>query len=180
MRSLWILLPLILTGCTTPPPPAPTPLTQVVPVASPTKLVETGYAVRSYRDSANPAIWHEAHVVYRRTRVPVTASDDYSTVPRTSAPPISFAPLSSSDELAAELATQKKITADLHAMQVSVTETEQRLEAQYATLVRQSADVLKVHEQLAAERNRTQAAAPVAATATALTDKTGGKTTADW
>ena len=180
MRSLWIFLPLILVGCTTPPPPTATPLTRVIPVASPTKLVETGYAVRSYLDSANPAIWHEAHVVYRRTRVPASAGDDLVTISRTTYPPISFTPLSSSDELAAELATQKKITADLHAMQASVAETEQRLQAQYATLVRQSAEVLKVHEQLAAERSRTQGALPAATTATALADKTAGKTGAEW
>jgi hypothetical protein len=127
---------------------------------SATKSVETRYNVRGYREAANPAIRHEAHAVYRRTRVPITVSEDLETVPRTAYAPASYAPLPASAELAAELGTQRTITADLHAMQASIEETEQRVQAQYATLVRQSAETLKLREQLEAERRRVRAASP--------------------
>jgi hypothetical protein len=122
----------------------------------PTKLVETPYAVRSYREAANPSLRHEAHTVYRRTRVPITASDALETVSRTSFPPASVLPLPASEELAAELATQKKITAELRMAQTSVAEIEQKMQAQYAQLVRQSAEALRLREQLEAERRRIQ------------------------
>lgn len=176
MRNGSILLvPLLIAGCATPPPvvvktPAPT---TVVAALSPTKLVETRYEVRGYREAANSSIRHEAHAVFRRTRVPVTASDDLAVVPRESYPPVSVFPLPASEELTAELATQKKITAELHAMQASIAETEHNMQAQYALLVRQGAEVLKVKGQLEAERSRLRSvpsveaapAAPVAATA---------------
>ena len=114
--------------------------------------------MRDYRDAANPAIRHEAHAVYRRTRVPITASDDLEPVRRTVYAPASYSPLPASDELAAELGTQKKITGDLRVMQVSMSEVEQRMQTQYAMLVRQSAELLKVREQLETERGRIRSA----------------------
>ena len=156
-----MLIPLLLVGCATQRPVAmQTPPPVVLAAVLPTKLVETRYDVRSYREAANPAIRHETHAVYRETRVPVTATEDLPTVPRTTYPPASVAPLPASGELAAELATQKTITGDLRAMQASMAETEQRMQVQYTVLVRQSAEALKVREKLEAERSRARSAAP--------------------
>ena len=158
---------LFVVGCATQFPvgvqePLPAPHA-VMAAADPTKLVETRYDVRSYREASSPALRHEAHAVYRRTRVPTTAGDDLMVAPRASYPPPSYAPLAASDELAAELATQKKLSAELSAVQASMVETEQKMQAQYAILVRQSAEVTKVREGLEAERARLRsvpAAAP--------------------
>ena len=79
-------------------------------------------------------------------------------------------------ELAAELATQKAITAELRAMQSSMSETESRMQAQYAQLVRQSTEAAKLREQLEADRSRLRSGVPpapsepVAANATAPTE----------
>jgi hypothetical protein len=181
MRYTWILLmPFFAVGCATQRPvavQAPPPV-QIAAV-TPTKVVETPYDVRGYREAANPAIRHEAHAVYRRTRVPITAGDELATVPRTTYPPVSFAPLPASDELAAELATQKKITADLRVMEASMAEAEQRMQAQYAMLVRQSAEALKVREQLEAERSRARGATPGGIAATPA-GETGAKPEVKW
>lgn len=166
-HALIVLMPVLVTGCATQRPVAmQTPSPVLIPAVTPTKVVETPYDVRGYREAANPAIRHEAHVVYRRTRVPITAGDELTTVPRETYSPASVAPLPASDELAAELATQKKITGDLRAMEASMAEAEQRMQAQYATLVRQSAEALKVREQLEAERSRARGAAPAGIAAT--------------
>ena len=164
-----LLLPLLAAGCTSTRPavvhaPEPAP----VAALSPTKVVETRYEVRGYRDPANPAVRHEPHAVFRRTRVPLTVADEVATVPRTSAPPASVTPLPASDELAAELATQREITGAIRAMQASVAETEKQMQEQYALLLRQSAEVLKAHKQMEAGRRQEQsspAPAPVATTA---------------
>ena len=165
----FLLLPLLAAGCTST-RPAVVPVPEPAPVAalSPTKVVETRYEMRGYRDPANPAVRHEPHAVFRRTRVPLTAADELATVPRTSAPPASVAPLPASDELAAELATQREITGAIRAMQASVAETEKQMQEQYALLLRQSAEVIKAHKQMEAGRRQEQsapAAAPVATTA---------------
>lgn len=167
-----LLLPLLAAGCATQTPmvvQTPTPI--MIAEVSPTKFVETRYDVRSYREATNPAVRHEAHAVFRRTRVPVAASDSLETGPRTSYAPSSVAPLPASEELTAELATQKKITGELLGMQASMAETEQRMQTQYAQLVRQSAEALKVRDQLEASRSRLRnapstetAAAPAAPT----------------
>ncbi len=167
MRHTWILfLPVLVAGCATPrpvvlkisPPAAPVPL--LVAAGSPTKIVETPYDVRGYYDPANPDLRHAPHAVYRRTRVPVTSGDEFATVPRTSYPPSSFAPMPASEELAAELATQRTITAQMRAMQASMADTERQVQAQYALIVRQNAEVLKVRSQLEAERHRLSNQAP--------------------
>jgi hypothetical protein len=162
MRNTWMpFLTLLLCGCATQDSVEvyiPTPSQSLVRAASePTKLVETRYELRSYREAANPGIRHEPHAIYRRTRVPVTISSDFVIGSRMNHPPASVVPLAESDELAAELGTQKKITAELHAMQTSMRDTEQRMQAQYATLVRQSAEVAKVRDGLEAERVRLRA-----------------------
>lgn len=178
MRTLCYILPaVLLTGCATKQPVAiqPPPVTLAAAVV-PTKAVETRYDVRGYREAANPSIRHEAHAVYRRTIVPANATEDMGTVPRTGYAPASHAPLSGDAELAAELATQKAITGELRAMQSSMAETERRMQAQYAQLVRQSAEAAKLREQLEAERGRLRsgvppaASEPVVANATAATE----------
>lgn len=165
VRYTWILLMLLLVvGCTTGSPVAMPVPSRALPVegapVSPTKVGETRYDLGGYREPGNPAVRHEAHAVYRRTRVPMTASDDLIVAPRASYPPPSYAPLAASDELAAEVATQRKISADLRAVQASLVETEQKMQAQYAILVRQSAEVTKIREGLEAERGRLRAAPP--------------------
>lgn len=167
MRHTWIfLMSLLGAGCATQSPIAtPTalpasPPSVVVPAAMPTKVVETRYEVRSYRDPADPSVLHEAHAVYRRTRVPATASDECATVPRESFPPASYAPLPASEELAVELASQRAITSDIRGIQASIAETEREMQAQYAQLVRQGVEVMKTREQLEAERRRVAAPPP--------------------
>jgi hypothetical protein len=159
--SLW---PFLLVGCATHTPIAHTPA-QSVPVTAvtPAQAMEVRYDVRGYRDPANPALRHEAHAVHRRTLVPATvASAD--TVSRTSFPPSSHAPLPASAELAAELSTQRAITAELRTMHHAVAETERQMQSQYAHLVRQSEEVAKLRTQLEAERARMQTIGPRAAT----------------
>lgn len=136
----------------------------VVVAARPTKFVETRYDVGAYREATAPAIRHEGHAIFRRTRVPASASDDLETVPRTSYSTASFAPLPANEELTAELAIQKKITADLSAMQGTLAEVEQKMKAQYSTLVKQSTETIKVREQLEAERSRLRRVTPAEAT----------------
>jgi hypothetical protein len=173
MHPYWIvLLPVLATGCVAPqavrvsPPASLAPPVAVAAVA-PTTLVETRYEVRGYRETAAPDLRHEPHAVFRRTRVPVLAQDESGTVPRVTAPALSDAPLPVSAELAAELATQKTVTAEIRALQLSMVEAERRMQAQYALLVRQSAEVMKVREQLEAERQRVHGASPAITTAVA-------------
>ena len=162
MRPIWIIFtPLLAAGCAMPPTVVQGPPPVMIAAVLPTKLVETRYDVRSYRDSANPSLRHEAHAVFRCTRVPITASDALETVPRTAYPPASVTPLPASAELDAELATQKKITAELRTTQTSVAEIEQKMQAQYAQLVRQSAEALRLREQLETEHRRIQDMATV-------------------
>lgn len=164
-HALLLFVSLVVAGCATRQPVAvqPAPPVQIA-AALPTKAVETRYEVRSYREAANPALRHEAHAVYRRTQVPLGFEGDLVTISRSEFPPASYAPLPAGDELAAELATQKTITADLRTMQRSMAETEKQVQAQYATLVRQSAETLKVREQLEAERMQLRSAPTTQAT----------------
>lgn len=132
---------LLFAGCATPPrtveSPPPPPV--LLPAAAETRAVETPYAVRAYRDAWNPTLRHEAHTVYRRTRVPVATDFDGETGPRAVYPPATYQPLEGADELAAELATQQAITAELHAIRAAMRETEARMQLAYATLARQAA-----------------------------------------
>jgi len=156
VRFLLIIFSLsILAGCASQPAAGvKAPPLRPLMAASPVKFSETRYDVRSYRDAAMPTLRHEAHVIYRRTLVPVTVSNELETVPRTSFPPASLMPLPASDELSAELATQRKITAELRAIQTAVADAGQKMQAQYALLVRQSAEAITLREQLEMERHR--------------------------
>lgn len=159
MRSYWTLLVAMgLAGCATHRPVtlanASAPAEpSVVREAASTHEVETRYDVRSYRDVNDPSVRHEAHAVYRSTRVP-TRVDSLATAPRGEFAPISYAPLPPSAELSAELAAQKQITADLHAIEARMAVIEQQAQGQYGTLVNQTAETVKLRQQLEAERAR--------------------------
>ncbi len=163
--AFLFLTPLLTAGCAMQPTGAQSPSPMAVPVVVaavlPTKLVETRYDMRGYRDAANPSLRHEAHAIYRRTRVPLSASDELATMPRSSFPPASVAPLPASEELSAELTTQRKITAELRAMQAALADAEKQMTAQYTLLVRQSAETMQLRGQLEDERARVRSALPV-------------------
>ncbi|MGC4074923.1 MAG: hypothetical protein QM760_20975 [Nibricoccus sp.] len=53
-----------------------------------------------------------------------------------------------------ELASQKHISAELRALQASLTDAAEKMRTQYAILVRQSAEALKLRDHLESERNR--------------------------
>jgi len=180
-HSLILVLPWILTGCvTTVPVAVRVPPRVQIAVESPTKLVETPYEVRGYREAANASVRHEPHVIFRGARVPITAADELATVPRTSYPPASLSPLPVSAELAAEIATQKKVTEDLRALQSSMAEAESRMQEQYAMLIRQSSEAIKVRQQLEEERERFRLASSPAAPATVEGARTAKSTDAKW
>lgn len=164
MHAHWtVLIPLLTTGCATH-PRATVAFTASPPVViaaqEPSRLVETRYEVRGYREAAAPDLRHEPHAVFRHTRVPANSPETFETAPRATAPRLTDAPLPASEELAAELATQKTVTAELRALQTSMADTEHQMQAQYAQLVRQSAEVLKMRDQLEAERQRAFGPAP--------------------
>ena len=158
-HSLWILVAAVLAGCTSPKavvaPAAPTP---VLSAQAERKAVETRYDVRGYRETGNAAIRHEAHAVYRRTLVPADAESTEVT-PRTAFAPASYSPLPASEELNAELAKQKAITAEIQAMQADMIATQSKMQAQYAQLVKQSGEALRLRDRLEAERSQTRASA---------------------
>lgn len=166
MRATWILIfAMAVAGCATQRPGARSaakapslaerPLVNEV---APTRLVETRYELRSFRDADNPAVRHEAHAVYRTTRVPTRAGeiarDTLETVPRTEFAPASYAPLPRTAELAAEVATQKEITERLRAIQAAMAATEKQAQSQYGTLVSETAETIKLRRELEAERAR--------------------------
>lgn len=157
-HSLWIIGMAVLAGCASPKAVvtqavAPTP---VLPAETERKAVETRYDVRGYREAGSPAIRHEAHAVYRRTLVPHNA-EKTDVVPRTAFAPASYTPLPASEELNAELAKQKAVTADMQTMQGAMAATQTKMQAQYEQLVKQSGDALRLRTQLEAERNQSRA-----------------------
>jgi len=180
MRSCTLfLLASLVAGCALPATVAQKPLPEtsvVVAAVAPTKRVETRYDVRGYREAADPSLRHEAHAVYRQTRVPLAASDSLETVPRTAYPLASVTPLPPSEELAAELATQKKLTAEMRALQASVADVAQKMQAQYALLVRQSAETMKLREQLETERQQIGKGSPTESTPSSGNAPTLGNT----
>lgn len=159
MRSFCILiLAMCMTGCATRRPianrPATMPATNPVVREMPaTRLVETRYDVRAYRDAEDPSVRHDAHAVYRTTRMPVQAGS-LDAPPRHVVAPASYAPLPVSAELAAELAAQRQITTELREIKTRMAAIEQQAQSKYGTLVTQTADTLKLRQQLEAERAR--------------------------
>jgi hypothetical protein len=146
-----------LAGCATKtriqPTSAPTAATPVVREATPTRVVETRYEVRSYHDANDANVRHDAHAVYRSTRVPsrVGALD---TAPRTAFAPVSHAPLPQSAELAAEVEAQRRLTAELREIKGRMAAIETQAQTQFGSLVNQTADSLKLRQQLLEERTR--------------------------
>lgn len=159
MRSSWIFVFVIcLAGCATHRPVAnvpasPAPTQPVVREAPATRVVETRYDVRAYRDADDPAVRHDAHSVYRATRVPARV-ESLDTAPRTAFAPASYAPLSPSAELTAELEAQRQITTELREIKARMAAIEQQAQSQFGTLVSQTSDTLKLRQQLEAERVR--------------------------
>lgn len=158
MRSVVIFaLSVGLVGCATQPktktPTTPTAATPVVREAASTQIVETRYEVRSYRDASDAAVRHDAHAVYRATRVP-TRLDALETSPRTTFAPASHAPLPQSAELAAEVEAQRRITAELRDIKARMAAIETQAQTQFGSLVNQTAESLKLRQQLLEERAR--------------------------
>jgi hypothetical protein len=182
--TFLLLTPLLAAGCAMQPRRAQSPSRPAPPVVVaavlPTKVVETRYEVRGYRDAANPSLRHEAHALYRRTRVPLSASDELATAPRSSFPLASVAPLPASEELSAELTTQRKITAELRAMQAALADAEKQMRAQYALLVRQSAETMQVRGELETERARVRSELPLEAAPSAPAGTTSATPDVKW
>ncbi len=166
MRATWILIfGMAVAGCAMQRPGARSSAKApslaerpLVNEAAPTRVVETRYELRSYRDTDNPAVRHEAHAVYRATRVPTrereVRNDTLETVPRAEFAPASYAPLPRSTELAAELVTQKEITERLRTIQAAMAATEKQAQSQYGTLVTETAETMKLRHELEVERAR--------------------------
>lgn len=163
MRAHWLLLPILLAGCVGHPraaraPARPEPQTAVAIPANPaTRLVETRYEVRAYHDASEPAVRHDAHAVYRATRVPVRPNgpaDTLVTVPRETFQPATYAPLPPNAELQAQLATQKQITSELRTIQSAMSTTQREAEQKFGELVNQTAETIKLRRDLEAERTR--------------------------
>lgn len=158
MRSLVILLALACAaGCATQRRThvvtSPVTAPAVVREAAPTRVVETRYEVRAYRDATEPNVRHAAHAVYRATRVPARV-EPLETAPRATFAPASHAPLPQSAELSAELEAQRRITAELREIQTRMAAIETQAQSQYGSLVNQTAESLKLRQQLNDERAR--------------------------
>lgn len=160
LRYLSFLAALCFAGCATERPPTPavsraTAEKPVVREAVATHEVETRYELRGYRDADDPGVRHDAHAVYRRTRVPARV-DSLEVEPRSTFAPVSYAPLPPSAELSAELTAQKQITAELRTIEARMLAVERQAQGQYGTLVGQTAETIKVRQQLEEERSRTR------------------------
>lgn len=178
-HSFWIFVLAVLAGCASPkarviPSIASAP---ALPAQAERKAVETRYEVRGYREAGSPALRHEPHAVYRRTLVPENATVG-DTVSRTVFAPASVAPLPASEELNAELAKQKAITAEMQTMQAAMADTETKMQAQYSQLVKQTGEALRLRQRLETERGQTSAGAPVSGGVAASTDPRA--TSAKW
>lgn len=162
MRFFILLCPAFI-GCAAPRAtvsrPSEVPVKPASPVA--TKIVETAYEVRAYRDPSDRAVSHGEHTIYRRSVVPVAVADGES-ISRTRFAPATYAPLPVSAELNAELEKQRTLTVDLQAIKASMAETQQALQVAYARLVTQTADVTKLRDELTVERERLRTPTPAA------------------
>jgi hypothetical protein len=156
-----LLLALIVAGCATQKRAARvSPVLAVEPAPRiteqpGTRLVETRYDVRAYRDPVDLRVRHDAHAVYRATRVPERVGA-LETVPRGEFAPVSYAPLPTDAELTAELSTQKQITEQLRAIQSKMSAIEQQARDQFGTLVSQTEESVKLRVQVGADRARVQ------------------------
>lgn len=159
MRFYGILIAsMLITGCAAHRPTSVTAVAQptdrpLLREAAATRLVETRYELKSYHDADDPRVRHEAHAIYRTTRVParVVVLD---TVPRGEFAPTSYAPLPPSAELAAEVAAQKQISAELRAIQARMADVEQHARTQLGMLADQTAETVNLRSQLEEEQRR--------------------------
>lgn len=163
MRAYWLLFPILLAGCaghpraTRAPASAEPQAMTAIPANPTTRLAETRYEVRAYHDAADPAVRHDAHAVYRATRVPIRPNgpaDTLATVPRATFQPATHAPLPQNAEMRAELATQKQITSELRTIQSAMSTTQREAEQKFGELVNQTAETIKLRRELEAERTR--------------------------
>lgn len=162
----------------------PTPAAETSPdhmaivAPAPRIAMEIPYYVRGYRDARNPTLRHEGHTVYRRVMVaaPVQNRDDAATRARS----VVYAPLPTSDELAAELANQRALTAEVEAVQEAMEETERAMREQYEDLLRQAAEVRRLREELEVERDRLRAQPAQKLANDAPPPETAKSTSAPW
>lgn len=150
-----LLVCLAAAGCATQPRaakvgPAPPAGTDVTGINLHPQMVtvETRYEIAGYYDPADPSIWHAAHAVCRQTevaRAQAEAKPPAEIGALTTFVPSSYDPLPPSAQLAAELAGQKEITAELRALKSRMVTLQGQAEAQYAQLVadRQTTDELR-------------------------------------
>lgn len=156
MRLIALLILPFFGACAHRPPlatvePAAFPAPPTGPAQADTRIVETRYEIRGYRDATDPSLRHAHHAVFRRTYVPLNSTESGETLSRDTFAPASVAPLPSNEELAAELRTQKEITAQLRALHTTVVDTERKMQAQYSQLVQQTADVLALKASMEAK-----------------------------
>jgi hypothetical protein len=151
MRNVLFLMLILAGGCATHSKVTRPTLTAAPAMAldavRSTKVVETRFDVRSYRDAAASNVRHEAHAIFRETRVPLGSAVS-ATEPVSSYPDSQYIPLPPSAELKTEIETQKTITADLRAMQISMADTQRRMQAQYALLLNESAEIEKTRAKI--------------------------------
>lgn len=165
MRSLVIFSLCLLTGCATHSRSAraqpATPLGQGVATTEtrrPVTVVETRYEIAGYRDPADPAVWHESHAILRATVVPGRSSPSVAESDALTAyVPASYDPLPPSTELAAVLDEQRQITAELRALKAKMFALQGQAQAQYGSLVAETAETDHLRQQLAAEEARLKA-----------------------
>ncbi len=156
----------------------PTPEPVAVEAWTPLKAMETEYYLVGYRDPKRPLIRHEGHKVYRRTMVPEQVG--HNEVSSTRVPTAAHAPLPVSVEIATELAAQRGLTEEVQALQRSMVETEKAMREQYAELLRQTASVQKLREELEIERNRLRQAQTSENARESTTDISPKATAAPW
>jgi len=161
MRPLVLLLLPLFSACASVPQLEKTPAPEPAPIAAApqNKAIESRYEVRSYREAGDPSIRHEAHAVFRRTIVPMSAQDRQGVECRTSAPPASVTPLPASEELEAELKSQRAMTQEILVMRANIIETQKKIQAQYALLQQQAAEIAKTYEKVKGDK-RTARVAP--------------------
>jgi hypothetical protein len=176
MRSLVLFSLCLLTGCATHSrsvrarPAAP--LGQGVATKDtprPVTVVETRYDIAGYRDSADPAVWHESHAILRATVVPGRSAPSVAeSGALTAYVPASYDPLPPSAELAAVLSEQRQITAELRALKAKMFALQGQAQAQYGSLVAETAETDHLRQQLSAEEARLKAREASSATAASV------------
>jgi len=160
MRPFILLILPALVACAATPKsePAQRQAPEPIPAAPEFKVVESRYEVRAYREAGDSNIRHEAHAVFRRTIVPLSAQDRQGVECRTSAPPASVAPLPASEELEAELKSQRAMTQDILVMRASIIETQKKIQAQYALMQQQASEIAKTYEKVKNDKQSTKVA----------------------